>query len=112
MWSTVGAHEENGLYAIYGARLGTWLANCTDWNYIEVRDFEILRELWKQYGEHYENFGGTGLMEEIKDLGYKIKLNLGLDWPYFDEQQSKYMLSLYDETIELNNTYYKMPNEI
>jgi hypothetical protein len=36
MWSTVGAHEEHGLYAILGARMGTWMTNCTDWNYIDV----------------------------------------------------------------------------
>jgi len=38
IWSTVGAHEENGLYAIHGARLGQWMTNCTDWNYVDVRD--------------------------------------------------------------------------
>jgi hypothetical protein len=107
IWSTVGAHEENGLYAVYGARLGTWLANCTDWNYIEVRDFEILRGIWNQYGRPYEEVDGEGLVEEIKALGEKIKLNLGLDWPDFNAQQSKYILDLYDETINLGLTYYR-----
>jgi hypothetical protein len=107
MWSTVGAHEENGLYAVYGARLGTWLANCTDWNYVEVRDFEILRGIWNQYGRPFEEVSGTGLVEEIKSLGDKIKYNLGLDWPFLTSQQSKYTVDLYDETIRLNATYYQ-----
>jgi hypothetical protein len=107
MWSTVGAHEENGLYAVYGARLGTWLANCTEWNYVEVRDFEILRGIWNQYGRPFEEVGGTGLREEIKSLGDKIKFNLGLDWPYLDEAQSKYTIELYDETINLGLTYFR-----
>lgn len=107
MWSTVGAHEENGLYAIYGSRLGTWLANCTDWNYVEVRDFEILRGIWNQYGRPFEEAGGTGLAEEIKSLGEKIKTGLGLDWPWLDAKQSKYTLDLYTETINLSNTYLK-----
>jgi len=107
MWSTVGAHEENGLYAVYGARLGTWLANCTDWNYVEVRDFEILRGIWNQYGRPFEEAGGTGLREEIKSLGDKIKFNLGLDWPYLDAAQSKYTIELYDETINLGLTYFR-----
>jgi hypothetical protein len=107
MWSTIGAHEENGLYAVYGARLGTWLANCTKWNYVEVRDFEILKGIWNQYGRPFEEVGGTGLVEEIKSLGEKIKLELGFDYPYLDNQQSKYTLDLYEETIKLTNTYMR-----
>ena len=107
MWSTIGSHEENGLYAVYGARLGTWLANCTQWNYIEVRDFEILTGIWNQYGRPFEEVGGTGLIEEIKSLGEKIKLELGFDYPYLDSQQSKYTLDLYEETIKLTNTYMR-----
>jgi hypothetical protein len=107
MWSTVGAHEENGLYAVYGARLGTWLANCTDWNYVEVRDFEILKGIWNQYGKPFEDDAGKGLVDEIKLLGKKIKLELGFDYPYLDSQQSKYTLDLYEETIKLTNTYMR-----
>jgi hypothetical protein len=107
MWSTIGAHEENGLYAVYGARLGTWLANCTEWNYVEVRDFEILKGIWNQYGRPFEEVGSTGLIEEIKSLGEKIKLELGFDYPYLDSQQSKYTLDLYEETIKLTNTYMR-----
>jgi hypothetical protein len=112
LWSTVGAHEENGLYAVYGARLGTWLANCTQWNYIEVRDFEILEGIWNQYGRPFEEVGGTGLVEEIKLLGEKIKLGLGLHWPYLDAVQSKYTLDLYNETLNLNATYYRIPENV
>jgi hypothetical protein len=112
MWSTVGAHEENGLYAVYGARLGTWLANCTEWNYVEVRDFEILRGIWNQYGRPFEEVGGTGLREEIKSLGEKIKLNLGLDYPCLDAAQSKFTVDLYDETINLGLTYYRMADNV
>ena len=46
MWSTVGMHEENGAYAILGARMGTWMTNCTNWNYVDVRDFEILKNIY------------------------------------------------------------------
>jgi hypothetical protein len=101
MWSTVGAHEEHGLYAILGARLGTWITNCTDWNYIDVRDFEILRNMYEQ------NINHDNIEHDIVELGEKIKVNLGLDWPDFTPQQSKYILDLYDETINLGLTYYK-----
>jgi hypothetical protein len=107
MWSTVGSHEENGIYAVYGARLGTWLANCTDWNYVDVRDFEMLKDIYFQYGKPYEETNGDGLVEEIQDLGKKIKIGLGFDYPYLDAEQSKYTLDLYEETIKLTNTYLR-----
>lgn len=101
IWSTVGAHEENGLYAVYGARLGQWMTNCTDWNYVDVRDFEILKNIYEQHVNH------TNLEQDIQDLGYHIKKDLGFDYPYLDKKQSKYTLDLYAETINLCNTYYK-----
>ena len=101
MWSTVGAHEENGLYAVYGARLGTWMTNCTNWNYVDVRDFEILKNIYK------ENVLHGSLEKDIKDLGDKLKTHLGLDYPYLDAAQSKYTLELYDETINLGLTYFR-----
>ncbi len=107
MWSTVGAHEDNGIYAVYGARLGTWLANCTQWNYVEVRDFEILKNIYKQYTKPYVEANGEGLVDEIQSLGEKIRQQLGLDWPWLDAQQSKYTLDLYNETINLTETYLK-----
>jgi hypothetical protein len=112
MWSTVGAHEENGMYAVYGARLGTWLANCTEWNYVEVRDFEILRGIWEQYGRPYEQANGQDLDTAIRDLGEKIKQQLGFDWPFLDAAQSKYTLDLYDETINLGLTYYRAVDNV
>jgi len=112
MWSTVGAHEENGMYAVYGARLGTWLANCTEWNYVEVRDFEILRGIWEQYGRPYEQVNAQGLDTAIRDLGEKIKQQLGFDWPFLDAAQSKYTLDLYDETINLGLTYYRAVDNV
>jgi hypothetical protein len=101
MWSTVGAHEEHGLYAILGARMGTWMTNCTDWNYIDVRDFEILKNIYENNVNH------ATVEQDIYELGTKIKHRLGLDWPWLDAQQSKFTLDLYDETVELVRTYYK-----
>ena len=101
MWSTVGAHEDNGVYAVLGARMGTWMTNCTDWNYVDVRDFEILRNVYEQNVNH------KSVQGDAQDLGFKIKHQLGLDWPWLDAAQSKYTLDLYDETINLGLTYFK-----
>jgi hypothetical protein len=101
MWSTVGMHEEYGKYAILGARMGTWMTNCTNWNYIDVRDFEILRNIYNEHVNH------DTVDHDVQELGTKLQQQLGLNWPFFDSQQSQYMLDLYDETINLGLTYYK-----
>jgi hypothetical protein len=111
MWSTVGAHKENGLFAVYGARLGTYMTNCTDWDYVEVRDFEILKNIYDNKVRCYET-NIDGLIEEIKSLGENIKLELGMNWPYLDADQSQYTLDLYNETLNLNNTYYRTDNDV
>lgn len=103
MWSTVGFHEENGKYAVLGARMGTWMTNCTDWNYVDVRDFEILRNIYNENVKH------DSVEHDIQDLGIKLKQQLGFDWPWLDSQQSKFTLDLYNETMNLNDTYFRMP---
>lgn len=104
MWSSVGAHTENGKYAVLGARQGTYMTNCTDWDYVQVRDFEYLRNL---YEEIVPSSDESELVDLAKSFGDKIKFELGLDFPWLDAQQSKYTLDLYDETLQLCKTYYK-----
>jgi hypothetical protein len=107
MWSTVGTHEENGIYAILGARQGTYMTNCTDWDYVQVRDFDYLTDLYKEIVTD-----DLDVEHEAYSLGEKLKYELGLDWPWLTPSQSKYTLDLYDETINLGLTYYKMPADV
>jgi len=102
-WSTVGAHVNNGLFAVLGARQGTYMTYCTNWNHVDVRDFEILRDLYDEIVPKTEN----EVEDAVKDLGQKLRLELGLDWPFMDAQLSQYSLDLYEETIALCRTYYK-----
>ena len=111
MWSTVGTHDENGIYAVLGARQGTYMTNCTEWNYVDVRDFEILRQIYNDTVKPHEG-NKNWVIDKIKEYGDMIKINLGLNWPYLDPEQSKYTLDLYDETIDLNNTYYRNVNDL
>ncbi len=110
MWSTVGSHIENGLFAVYGARLGTYLTNCTDWDHVQVRDFELLRELYNEQCIKYED--GSGLEQEVQRLGSELKHQLGFNYPDLDPSMSKYVLDLYEETIELGQTYYRTANDL
>ncbi len=108
MWSTVGTHEENGIFAVYGARLGTYMTNCTDWDYVQVRDFDQLRTIYEDTTLIFEDTPDA-LISEIKILGEKLKTELGFHWVYLDPDQSKYTLDLYNETLNMNATYYRAP---
>jgi hypothetical protein len=111
IWSTVGAHVDNGLFAMYGARLGTWMTNCTDWDYVQVRDFDVLGQLYDQYAKKFEN-DLSGLVEETHMLGNKNKVELGIAWPVLDEDTSKYVFDVYTETINLCATYYHVTRNV
>lgn len=106
IWSTLGAHVEHGLFAIYGARLGNYMTNCTDWNYVDVRDFELLRQLYDDKVKMFEN-NIDDLIPTIKELGTALHREAGFEYPYLDESQSRYFSGLYQETINLCNTYYR-----
>jgi hypothetical protein len=111
MWSTVGAHEENGIYAVLGARHGTYMTNCTDWDYVQVRDFEVLRNIYNEEIKSIEN-DQDKIIELVKHYGNELKYKLGLHWVYMDADQSKYTYDLYNETLNLNATYYRMPENV
>jgi hypothetical protein len=104
MWSTVGMHEENGKYAILGARMGTYMTNCTDWDYVQVRDFEELRKIYETQINH------STVEQDLQDYGTKIKNQLGFNWPWLDSTQSKFTLDLYNETMMMNRTYFNQPD--
>lgn len=106
LWSTVGSHEKNGIFSVLGARQGTYMANCTEWNFLDVRDFEALRSIYIREVEPLENNSDL-IIDKIKQLGKQIQLELGLDWIYLDAVQSRYMLELYKETIKLCRSYYR-----
>lgn len=103
-WSTVGSHVNYGIYAILGARQGTYMTNCTDWNHVEVRDFDLLGDLYKKIVPDADE----DVVVEAKDMGKKIQIELGLDWPWLDSSQSKYTFDLYEEILALGKTYYNV----
>ena len=47
IWHNVGSDVENGLWAMYGARLGTYMTMLTDWDHTNVQWFDNYLELWE-----------------------------------------------------------------
>ena len=89
IWLMIGADIENGLWAILGARQGLYKTMCTDWNYINVRDFQYLNNLWFT---EYEKLSVTQLESQIHITGTQLikELNIPIAIEPLNSKQSKF----------------------
>jgi hypothetical protein len=107
IWMNVGADVKNGLWAIYGAREGLHKTMCTDWDYVQVRDFKYLNSLWDN---EYSKITEDMLRYEIMGLGETLihELDLPIGVTPLDEQQSKFFKTVYQSParrINLRNQH-------
>jgi len=83
IWHNVGVDVEHGIWAVMGARMGTYMTMLTDWDYKQVQWFDAIEDLWsvEQYADPYE-------ATEI----YAKSLHTQLDLPMniFTSEQSKF----------------------
>jgi len=107
-WCSVGADVENGLWAMYGARLGCYMTNLTDWDFINVRDFDYLNAFFenevkpkfkattgeKCYKTDY-TWDKAALWAEIENLGTKLRKGTGIEIAELDPTQSKFYKAAY-----------------
>ena len=94
IWLMVGADIDNGNWAIMGAREGLYKTMCTDWNYIQVRDFKYLNQLWE---DEYKNIDIINLSDKIIDTGEKLikEIELPISSIPLDKGQSKFFKTVY-----------------
>ena len=92
IWLMVGADVENGDWAMLGARAGLYMTMCTDWDYIQVRDFEYLNDLWKVSFESIED-----IENKIEEYGIKLinELNVPISETPLSSTQSKFFKTVY-----------------
>jgi len=122
-WCSVGADVENGLWGMYGARLGCYMTNLTDWDYINVRDFEYLNKLFEEevkpkflntsgraskiekcYKTHFE-WDADLLWNELSELGIKLRKHLDIEVAELDATQSKFYKSAYVNVPRMNKLF-------
>mgnify|MGYP000668179365 FL=1 len=89
IWHNVGADVENGAWAIYGARLGTYMTMLTDWDYRDVADFDNFPKLWDEHKK-------KDPMTIIETLGAELENKLGLPMCVANEKQSKFFKRHYN----------------
>ena len=102
VWMHVGMDVKNGEWAIYGARQGCYMTNCTSWDFVNVRDFKWLNNYWL---EHDSKTTEKMLPFEITGIGETLKheLNMSIADPFTNEQ-SRLFKSLYTNPPRMKNT--------
>jgi hypothetical protein len=82
VWQSVGADADNGFWAIYGARLGTYMIMLEGWNHKQVQDFDTLAMLWKSF----EQDGP----DQCQGVGDALRTRLGLPIVDMDSEESRF----------------------
>ena len=93
IWLMIGDDIKNGIWAIYGAREGLYKTMCTEWDYVNVRDFEHLNNLWKEK----ETMTNEDMRTHNTFLGEKLidLLEVPIGIRPLDETQSKFFKTVY-----------------
>jgi len=115
VWMTVGEDVENGLWAIYGARLGAYMTNITrnDWDWRNVRDFDWLSNYFKE--ELFPQFEGEGIIcprtgmswdpgkvwEKSVELGDELRGKLDLEIADIGSAGSRFFKTVYKNPSRL-----------
>jgi hypothetical protein len=90
IWQSVGQDVENGWWAIYGARLGTYLTLLRNWEYSQVQSFEHLRQMWESFKK--DDY------QACKNVGETLRRKLNLKIVDLDADQSKFFKEFYSKS--------------
>jgi hypothetical protein len=88
IWSCVGAHVENGLWAMLGTRWGWSLMCDMAWDHTRISDYGWFVEFWRETTS--ECADDAGLLERMDELGQAILDLTNISTPVLDENHSRF----------------------
>ena len=88
IWASVGADVDNGIWAIYGARLGCYTAVLTNNDYSIISDYSAMDDLWQTLKD-------KDPYTESKALEQPLSKQIGLDISLLSENDSKFFKRVY-----------------
>ena len=89
IWQSVGADAKHGFQAMLGARYGTYRLMLTDWEYQDVRDFEVLDKLWEEHDYNSDLFDS---------IGVQLRRKLELPIVDYNSDESRFFKHYYSQT--------------
>ena len=111
IWMSVGADAKNGLWAIYGARQGFYKTLFTDWDYVNVREFDWLNEFWENEVSGIDE--SSKLYDQIVEFGDKIKREIDIPVPSrpLEPEASKFFKHTYQSPARLKTDFLEVVND-
>jgi hypothetical protein len=94
IWQSVGADNDNGAWAIMGARHGTYKTMLTDWDYTQVQSFDTLQSIWDTEVKY------TDVVNEAHSYGDHIRTRLGLPIVDMDPAESRFFKHHYKSNFK------------
>lgn len=91
IWCSVGNDVKNGDWAVYGARLGCYMTNLTNWDFTQVKDFEYLNQLFEEQD-----------LDRCQELGAILRKKLNLPVVDLDAEQSNFFKTTYQNMPRSN----------
>ena len=103
IWLMVGADIEHGRWAIYGAREGLYKTMLTDWDFVNVRDFDWLNEYWDN-----KKLDEEDMFLATEDYGDKLinELLLPISVEPLDANQSIFFKTVYQNPTRDNSNQF------
>ena len=87
VWCSIGSDARNGLWSMYGARLGCVLACLRDWDCSLINDYRAVRKLWAGAEGQASDWQ---LLRTIRKLGDEIRERLDLAVIELSPEQSRF----------------------
>lgn len=86
-WSCVGAHVENGAWAVYGTRLA-WSMMCDiAWDHTVVRDYDWFQNFWQSLEKGEQPL-------TVYELGATISMHTKIGLPLLNETESAFFCDM------------------
>ena len=106
IWLMVGADVENGMWAIYGAREGLHKTMLSEWDYVNVRDFDWLNEYWENTVT--KNVDEENLVCKCEDLADALIpiLELPISAYPLEADQSRFFKTVYQNPSRTVNQQF------
>ncbi len=110
IWASVGSDVDNGLWSVYGTRLGAFMTNMTEWDHDAIADYDWFIEFWQKEvaGRMQHKMGNSHhcpytnyewdwgiLWEETVRLGNQLRRGMGLNLGDLDEGASRFFKDVY-----------------
>ena len=94
VWQSVGSDNDNGAWAILGARHGTFKTMLTDWDYTQVQSFDALQSIWDTEVKYAD------VIDESHSYGDHIRTRLGLPIVDMDPAESRFFKHHYKSNFK------------